>query len=217
MRIRKWILLLPLSGFIAAPAAAFTIKPGEWEESNDGGTVKICLSPKRAQQWSDMFEAAFDVDDPWLDYVCKGKITRRSSSSYEYKAECLSEFGQKIKLGMRVKKTGNTGFLSDMFLLAESDEGKIREKTRQSGKRISETETLLETHTQQIRIQGNPFLLETITTNRYKKINDDEIVSHTTVQDSDGKHSQPSRTIIEIYRYRSPTCADPDEEKPRGG
>jgi len=43
-------LIFLLSGFIAAPASASKIEPGEWEESNEGGVNKICLTPERAKK-----------------------------------------------------------------------------------------------------------------------------------------------------------------------
>ncbi|MCL2589819.1 MAG: hypothetical protein FWD67_02785 [Betaproteobacteria bacterium] len=206
MRLQKQVLTFLLSDFIATPANAFKIKPGEWEESNDGRVNKICLTPETEQEWSVLHDAAFDIDDPWIASAYKGKMTEKRSNLYKYQAECLSPFNKKIS---------STKFLSDMSILTESDEGQIRKKTRQRGEKISENETLQETFSKRTRVLGKQFLSLTKTTNRYKKITNNELVIHTTVQDGDRKTGWANSKIIEAYKYLWPTCTDPDEESAR--
>ncbi|MDR0476459.1 MAG: DUF3617 domain-containing protein [Desulfobulbaceae bacterium] len=219
MCLQKWLFLVVLGGiaFATAPASAFKIKPGQWQETNGGGTHTICLTPERAQKWSEMYEAAFDIDDPWIAATCKGKMTEKRSNSYRYQVECLSPFDKKIKFEMTVKKISDGEFVSDevMFIPTESDQGLIRERTRQRGKKISESETLLKTFSKRTRVPGKQFVSLTKTTSRFKKIDDNEFVIHTTVQDGDRKTGWAGRKITEAYKYLGPSCSDPDEESAR--
>ncbi|MCL2831088.1 MAG: hypothetical protein FWD77_10225 [Betaproteobacteria bacterium] len=209
MRLQRWILIFLLSGFIAAPAAAFKLKPGGWEDS--GQAEKFCLDPEKAEKMSDTLEAAFETRDPSIDPGCKGKITRKGSRSYDYEAACDSDLGR-MKLRMTVKKISDTEILKNIFWRAQSDEGPSRIDVKERTKKISEDETLIEAQSKGTLFMGRKFSSTTITASRYKKISDDEFVIHTTIRDGDEEHGWVDMKTTQLYRYQGSNCAGPDEK-----
>ncbi|MCL2297461.1 MAG: DUF3617 domain-containing protein [Proteobacteria bacterium] len=83
--------VLFLSGFVAAPAFAFDIKPGEWEvETKMTGLpagmelpkTKVCITPEQAKK------GPVGTDHP---PECKVKITENKKDLVSYEVSCKGE------------------------------------------------------------------------------------------------------------------------------
>ncbi len=224
MHIQKWILMFLLSGFIAAPAAAFKVKPGEWETekwTNGYGSEttakrKICLTPEQAEY---QYDAVYDgsgalFESDLAEEGCKGKITKKRLNSHDAEAVC-DYTSSKMKIKTTVKKASNTEIVETVSALFEyDDDGPSRSKGVLRTKKISEDETLIESRIESILFQGKKHSGVSKITFRYKKISDDEFIEHTTIRDDDKNCcSTMTITMVETYRYKGPVCTDPDEEK----
>ncbi|MCL2831087.1 MAG: hypothetical protein FWD77_10220 [Betaproteobacteria bacterium] len=229
MRLQRWILMFLLSGFIAAPAAAFKLKPGEWEVSDADAVEKVCLSPQEAENvfeatYMDVVESLCPPDDclgKIFGPECHGKVTRKPHS-YDYKAVCEHSPG-KMKLEMRVEKISNTEvFTKTHMQMQRNSSHETRKnntgigplKMEERRKKISEDETLVETRTEWkiFRNQKDSELMEAAS--RFRKVNDNEFVEHLTIQYGNASSSPPLK-MTKVYRYTGPSCSNPLREAPQ--
>jgi hypothetical protein len=105
--------VLFLSGFVAAPAAAFEIKPGEWEvETKMSGLpagmempkTKVCITPEQGKRGPMNAEPPKD---------CKMKIIENKSNLFSYEMNCKE--GGEVKGS--VKKVSDGEIVTDVTVM----------------------------------------------------------------------------------------------------
>ncbi len=110
MRIQRLVTAFFLSGFLVASAAAFEIKPGEWEIEMSGGPagaaapkqkMKFCITPEQAKNQG---ENAMSKNMP---KSCKTNFSGTKSDSVSFEIAC-NEQGMKMETKGTVKKISDT-------------------------------------------------------------------------------------------------------------
>jgi hypothetical protein len=130
-------MALFLLGFFAASAAAFEIKPGEWEMETkiSGGPpgmvmpkMKVCIAPEQAK--------AQNINK--MPKECKVNFTENKSNLVAYEAVCDGQ-GGKTEIKGTVKKISDSEIVTDVVMNMHNGGQKYTHQTTTRQKYIGPT------------------------------------------------------------------------------
>ncbi|MCL2830162.1 MAG: DUF3617 domain-containing protein [Betaproteobacteria bacterium] len=146
MRIQRLTTVFFLSGFIAASAAAFEIKPGEWEMEVGGvggGAAqkqKICVSPDQAK--------SSYLPPKMKD--CKTNFSEEKAGVVSYEMNCDTQ-GMKMETRGTVRKIGDNEVQTDatttMIHSGQKPSQAMKTESKVSVKKLNDNEIVTNTTT----------------------------------------------------------------------
>ncbi|MDR2015993.1 MAG: DUF3617 domain-containing protein [Burkholderiales bacterium] len=137
MRVQQGVIVFLLSGFFAVSAAAFDIKPGEWEMETkiSGGPpgmvmpkIKVCIAPEQAK--------AENMNK--MPKECKVNFTEKKSNLVSYEAVCDGQ-GGKTEIKGTVKKVSDGEIVTDVAMTMHDGGQKRTHQTTTRQKYIGPT------------------------------------------------------------------------------
>jgi hypothetical protein len=141
MRAHQIIKILLLSSVIAAPAAAFETKPGEWEmeviSSISGAPAtkqKICISDEQAKN---RYKAESDANRN-IPENCKANFTGNNTDSFSYEVFC-DEKGSKVETKGATKEVSDNEGITTTTMTIDADGRKQTQQVTVTQKFISDT------------------------------------------------------------------------------
>ncbi|MCL2830161.1 MAG: DUF3617 domain-containing protein [Betaproteobacteria bacterium] len=147
MRIQRLMTVLFLSGFIAASAAAFEVKPGEWEmeinfHRGEPHKQKICISPEDAKTYYEPAKMAGRA----VPKNCKTSASPTIGGAISYQTTCENR-GMKTEAKGTIKRISDNEIQSEGTMTVLLPGQKEATKSEQKGtvKKISESEIVTNT------------------------------------------------------------------------
>jgi hypothetical protein len=155
MRIQLLTATVFLSGFIAASAFAFEIKPGEWEfqTSDESGkvtnTVKFCISPEQAKT---LFQPS-GIANANASKDCK-TTSSTSGGVTSYQVKCDGN-GSKIEAQGTVKMLNENEMQNEQTMTVSfSGQPPVKSEMKGKVKKISDTEIISTSTTTSSAVKG---------------------------------------------------------------